>query len=92
MLKIEFGGRFDRMYRDLVRGNFPLRKEAAKRIFWFRRNPNDSRLHNHALTKKMRGKFAFSITDDIRIVYQWLGKSTVRFLAVGTHNKVYKKV
>jgi len=37
----------------------------------------------------MKGKFAFSITDDIRIVYEWLGKSTVRFLAIGEHEKVY---
>jgi len=39
----------------------------------------------------MKGKWAFSVTDDIRIVYEWLGKTTVRFLAIGRHSKVYKK-
>ena len=37
----------------------------------------------------MKGKFAFSITNDIRIIYEWLGKNTVRFLAIGGHKKVY---
>ena len=80
------------MYRDLVKESFPIKKEVVKRIFWFRKNPNDSRLCNHALTKRMKGKFAFNITGDIRIVYEWLGKNTARFLAIGTHHKVYKKV
>jgi mRNA-degrading endonuclease YafQ of YafQ-DinJ toxin-antitoxin module len=53
------------------------------------RNPDDTRLDRHPLTKKMGGKWAFSITDDIRIVYEWLGKNTVRFLAIGKHRKVY---
>ncbi len=91
MLKIELSGKFDRMYKDLINRNSHLRREITKRVILFKRNPNDSRLCNHALRKRMKGKFAFSITDDIRIVYEWLGKNTVRFLAVGTHNKVYKK-
>ena len=39
----------------------------------------------------MAEKWAFSITDDIRIVYEWLNKNTVRFLAIGGHNRVYKR-
>lgn len=54
-------------------------------------NTEDTRLHSHALRKRMKGKFAFSITGDIRIVYEWLGKNTVRFLAIGGHNKVYNR-
>lgn len=91
MVKIKFGGKFDGMYKKLVEENLTLRKEITKRVLWFKKNPNDSRLDNHRLTKKMKGKNAFSITDDIRIVYDWFGKNTARFLAIGTHNKVYKK-
>jgi len=40
----------------------------------------------------MRGKFSFSITGDVRIVYEWLGRNEVRFLAIGGHRKVYGKV
>lgn len=54
-------------------------------------NTEDTRLRSHALRKRMKGKFAFSITSDVRIVYEWLGKNTVRFLAIGGHKKVYAK-
>ncbi len=40
----------------------------------------------------MKGKFAFSITGDMRIIYEWLGKNTVRFLAIGGHKKVYTQL
>ena len=55
----------------------------------FKRNPQDTRLDNHELTKKLLGRWAFSITDDIRIVYEWLRKNEVRFLAIGGHLQVY---
>ncbi|MBI2086543.1 hypothetical protein HYT74_04330 [Candidatus Daviesbacteria bacterium] len=55
------------------------------------KNPQDTRLKNHSLTGRMIGKWAFSITGDIRIVYEWLGKTAVRFLAIGGHKKVYRR-
>ena len=69
----------------------PFRIKYKKRIRWFKKNPHDTRLDNHLLTKKMIGKWAFSITDDIRIVYEWTNQTTVRFLAIGSHNKVYPR-
>ena len=89
MLKIQFSGEFVSYYKSLIKKHPSLIKETTKRINWFRKNQQDTRLRNHLLKRKMKGKFAFSITDDIRIVYEWLGKSTVRFLAIGEHEKVY---
>lgn len=79
------------MFQDLTASNLQLLEEINWRIKLFAINSNDTRLGNHALIKKMKGKFAFSITGDIRIVYKWLGKNTVRFLAVGGHKKVYTR-
>lgn len=67
-----------------------LAELIAYRINLFRYNPDDTRLDNHLLTKRMEGKWAFSITGDIRIVYEWIGKRDVRFLAIGTHTEVYE--
>lgn len=67
-----------------------LAEEVSLRVRWFERNSEDTRLKNHDLHKRMLGKFAFSITNDVRIVYKWLGKNEVRFLAIGGHKKVYK--
>lgn len=91
MLKIEEVRSYGRMLEDLLIENPALEREIKQRVAWFRKNPHDTRLDNHPLTKRMTGKWAFSITDDIRIVYEWLGKNTVRFLAIGGHQKAYRR-
>lgn len=90
MLRVKKSGDFEDMLRELDK-NPEIYKSVRDRIKIFRKNPKDTRLSNHALTKRMKGKFAFSITEDIRIVYEWLGKNSVRFLAIGGHPKVYQR-
>lgn len=91
MIKVNQTGRFNRLLDELRFGNPELEVEINKRIRWFKKNPRDTRLAHHSLTKRMAGKWAFSITGDIRIVYEWLNKTTVRFLAIGRHQKVYQR-
>lgn len=91
MPKIIRNSRFEEMYAEVCEEDSLLEPEIQQRIRWFKKNPNDTRLNNHELTKKMAGKWAFLITDDIRIVYEWLGKTTVRLLAIGGHKRVYKR-
>ena len=91
MPKIDRNGEFEQQYAELCQEDHLLESEIKKRIRWFKKNPKDSRLDNHSLTKKMIGKLAFSITDDIRIVYEWTNQTTVRFLAIGLHSKVYPR-
>ena len=90
-VKVEFSSRFKSMYSLVLQKNLHSRSEIDKRISWFAKNSLDTRLRNHPLKKRMKGKWAFSITDDIRIVYIWKSKNTVRFLAIGPHIEVYKK-
>lgn len=91
MIKVERTGKFNQLLDKIRFENLELELVVSKRIYWFQNNPDDTRLNNHALTKRMASKWAFSITDDVRIVYEWLGKTTVRFLAIGGHKRVYKK-
>lgn len=91
MLKIHRTSDYEKMEQELLLENPELEFEVSGIIMWFRKNPQDTRLDNHPLTKIMEGKWAFSITDDIRVVYEWMGKTTVRFLAIGGHKKVYKR-
>ncbi len=91
MIKIRLGPTYEQPYKDLVQDDQEFKDHVVELVGLFRKNPNDTRLDNHALTKKMQGKWAFSITDDIRIVYEWLGKTTVRFWDIGPHIKVYPK-
>lgn len=90
MTKIKFSGKFNKMYRELINEEPALSDLIADAMSLFEKNPDDTRLDNHALTKKMKGQHAFSITNDVRIIYKRIGKNTVRFLAIGPHKKVYK--
>jgi len=90
MVKVEFHGDYHKDLDKLIKETPDISNEIDKRVKWFRKNSNDTRLDNHALTSRMEGKWAFSITSDIRIVYEWLGKKTARFLAIGSHKKAYQ--
>ena len=89
MIKIKRVGEFNLQLNELVHKNVRILPLINQRIRFFQNNSEDTRLRNHALTKRMKGKYAFSITDDIRIIYKYLGKNTVRFLAIGSHKEVY---
>jgi mRNA-degrading endonuclease YafQ of YafQ-DinJ toxin-antitoxin module len=91
MIRIRTEGQYDQMYQSLTENDLELRELVLYKVNLFRKNPKDTRLDNHPLHKRMEDKWAFSITDDIRIVYEWLGKSTARFLAIGGHPAVYAK-
>ncbi len=91
MLKVKINGNYDKMRRELIDQNPCLKETINAKVKLFMHNPDDTRLFNHPLTGVMDGQHAFSITDDIRIVYEWFGKNTVRFLGIGGHPKVYSR-
>ena len=91
MVKVKLSAKFDLNYKELVNSNSELELVIWDRIVIFRNKPSDTRLRNHKLKGKLNGKWAFSITDDIRIVYEWKARNVARFLAIGGHIKVYSK-
>lgn len=91
MIRIEFTGAYEKMLRGTLQKNVSLKSGVDVSIKQFCRNPKDTRLRTHALKKRMKGKYAFSVTEDIRIIFIWKGKSSVRFLAIGSHTEAYGK-
>ncbi len=91
MVKVNESGKYIEMLEVIALDNENLEVLIEKKVKRFKKNPDDTRLRNHALTRRMEGKWAFSVTDDIRIVYEWIGKDTARFHAIGPHVEVYKK-
>lgn len=66
MLKVQRHRGYINDLADLLISEPKLVDEIEKRIDWFRRNPDDTRLGNHELVKRMKGKCAFGITGDVR--------------------------
>ena len=92
MIRYRANEKYYRNLKELLKESPELEEEIERCIRWFSKNPNDTRLANHALRKRMQNRWAFSITGDLRIVYRWIGKNEVRFLAIGGHKKVYREI
>lgn len=76
--------------------NFKKRaaNKKSKRIFeerlkLFKENRNNPLLDDHGLDRDLKGYRSFSITGDIRVIYEELESDTYYFIDYGTHNQVY---
>lgn len=67
MLKIIKIGAFEQMYVEVCEEDPLLESEIQQQIRWFKKNPNDTRLDNHVLTKKWKvnGHFLLRMTLEL---------------------------
>ena len=64
-------------------------KRALKMIELFSQNPGSIKLKDHQLIGKLNNLRSFSITKDIRVIYQVSWPNQVIFIDIGTHQQVY---
>lgn len=66
------------------------KKRLLKMVNLFSKNPNGTSLYNHQLTGKWKGYRSIAFGGDWRAHYKMAGKNLAVFVAVGTHNQLYK--
>ena len=88
-MKIVFHKNFKKNYQKRIKPYKNLKRQFEKRFTLFQKDQNNPILKNHSLRGELEGYFSFSITGDIRVVYQKISSSHVIFLDIGTHNQVY---
>ncbi len=66
------------------------RVQIKKRIKIFIADPLDARLKTHKLKGELDGYYAFSVTYNLRILFEFIDDTSVGFIDIGTH-EVYKK-
>lgn len=81
--------KFEKNFRVRVRSNPKLVKQFEERFALFITGYRDTPLNDHALTGNLAGKRSFSITGDIRVIYEETD-TTITFIDIGTHSQVYK--
>ena len=87
-MRIKLHKQFKKQYKKLPAHTQDKTKVV---ITIFARDPHDVRLKNHALTGKLQGLRAISVTGDIRIIFEeHRDYMLVVFLDIGTHNRVYR--
>ncbi len=87
-MKIEFTHKFIKNYKKRFSHKLNIQKRFNERSRKFAENPNDPILLDHALSGKLDGYRAFSITGDVRVAY-YIHNNIAYFIDVGTHNQVY---
>ncbi len=85
-MKVYSSKKFVKKYRNL-----PLRiqEKFDNQILLFVENQFDKRLNNHPLQGKLRGYRSIDVTGDIRAVFRDLDESSIFFITIGSHSKLY---
>jgi addiction module RelE/StbE family toxin len=89
MKPIRLSKGFDKSYKKRISPNCNLRDAYVTRVSAFQAGERGSPLNDHPLKGRMRGKRAFSVAGDIRVVYEET-HDDITFLDIGSHNQVYK--
>ena len=54
----------------------------------FSADPRDPVLHTHKLKGALAGYWAFSVDEDLRVVFRWIGDEAF-LVNLGSHHEVY---
>ena len=84
-MRITVSSRFVRRAKKLKGPQAGMLRAALRR---FASDPQDPLLHTHRLKGVLSAYWAFSVDDDLRVLFRWDGD--VAFLVnLGTHDQVY---
>lgn len=89
MIKITWDQGFKRIYKKKVKNDQELKKGFWDAVELFSKEPFDHRLRTHKLTGKLEGLWAFSVTFDCRVIFEFLDKNEVLLVDIGSHDEVY---
>ena len=86
-MKLQYHKDFEKSFKKL---SPKLKQKSINAIKKFVKPPHCPTLKNHALKGQLNGKRAFSVTGDVRVIFEEKDNYiVVIMLNVGIHNKVY---
>lgn len=77
---------FDKKFKKLSK---KLQTQAKNRITLFIQNQYDQRLNNHLLHGDKKIFRSININADLRLLYEQIDDTVVRFLDIDTHSNLY---
>jgi mRNA-degrading endonuclease YafQ of YafQ-DinJ toxin-antitoxin module len=84
-LRFTASSRFLRKARKLKEPGASMLRAALRR---FAADPLDPLLRTHKLRGDLDGYWAFSVEEDLRVVFRWVGDEAF-LVNLGTHDQVY---
>ncbi len=82
-MKIIYTSKFARAYKKLPED---IKIIAEKKEKVFRKNPHDTRLKTHKLKGDLGDLWSFSVSYQIRIIFEFADNDIVYFHTVGQHD------
>ncbi len=82
-MEVSYTPSFIKYYNKL---SAPLQDEVIETIKLFKNKNNHKKLKVHALHGSLQGKYSFSVNYSHRIVFEYISKTEVVLLKVGTHD------
>jgi addiction module RelE/StbE family toxin len=86
-MRVGFSKVFDKQFATLTDRQ---KKQARDAIEVFGEDPLHDSLRNHPLKEKWTDYRSISAADDLRLHYRVVSKDRALFVAVGTHDQLYK--
>ncbi len=81
--------------KRLKRKDPGILKKVEKQLAIFAHNPKHPSLRTHKLTGEIENRWSISVTKSLRMIYIVLkeedGKIVAYFVAIGTHEQVYRE-
>jgi addiction module RelE/StbE family toxin len=86
--KLVYEKQFIRLAHKLIKGNPELDQKLEEVLNALSEDPFNPSLKTHPLHGKLKGKYACSLTYELRIVFK-VESNTIHLLNIGTHDEVY---
>jgi addiction module RelE/StbE family toxin len=77
-------------FKKSIKKYSSYRKLITKRIEIFIEDPYDSRLKTHKLSGELAGYWSFSVSYNLRILFEFINDNEVGFIDIGTHG-IYER-
>lgn len=85
-MDIRVSSKFRKSYKKLPKN---IKEKAKEKEQIFRVNPFDARIDTHKLHGKYKEYWAFTVINQYRIMFAFIGSDKVDFINIGTHD-IYK--
>jgi len=89
VINITWDQGFKRIYKKKSKNDDELKKNFWKSLESFSTNPFNPVLKTHKLTGRLNGLWAFSVSYDCRVIFQFLGDNEILLIDIGSHEEVY---
>ena len=86
--KIEYSPAFLRQAKKIAKKYPQLKRPYTELLDKLVQDPFDPSLHTHPLTGNLKGKYACSLTYDLRVLFK-VSDDTIHLLDIGSHDEVY---